>query len=310
MEGRPNSGRGGSWKKVDRGAINSGEHRGRGRGSHHRGRGKRNYYRGHGRGENIHAFHPPEQSEEEGHQEDDCGLGNFSRRKLESNWDRYEQSEKPDSGDDIPTRRGTDYHVLLESAGDSFTQFRFSEEKEWDMDSFAASQPSTAFVDLIALAQILQELPVHQRLNLDADLGQVLTPSHLPTVSFTPKPEVSKLDFAPPLAEFRKLATKVPAVTKAHTPVSSNTAASPPAEDDDEEELDQLLNLKKPVVGNQQDTGAEEENPAPEKDCEDVKEVTEKEVVKGKDITPPEPTSVRKEVTEEDLEDWLDSMIS
>lgn len=45
-------------------------------------------------------------------------------------------------------------------------------------------------------------------------------------------------------------------------------------------------------------------------DCEDVKEVTEKEVVKEKDITPPEPTSVRKEVTEEDLEDWLDSMIS
>lgn len=46
-------------------------------------------------------------------------------------------------------------------------------------------------------------------------------------------------------------------------------------------------------------------------DCEDVKEVTEEEeVAKEKDITPPEPTSVRKEVMEEDLEDWLDSMIS
>lgn len=97
-------------------------------------------------------------------------------------------------------------------------------------------------------------------------LFQVLTPSHLPTpVSFPPRQEVSKLDFAPPLADFRKLATKVPAVTKTHTPVSTNTAASPPAEDDDEEELDQLLNLKKPVVGNQQHTGAEEENWAPEK---------------------------------------------
>lgn len=42
-----------------------------------------------------------------------------------------------------------------------------------------------------------------------------------------------------------------------------------------------------------------------------MKEVTEKkEVLKEKDITPPEPTSVRKKVTEEDLEDWLDSMIS
>lgn len=45
-------------------------------------------------------------------------------------------------------------------------------------------------------------------------------------------------------------------------------------------------------------------------DCEDVKEVTEKEVVKEDNITPPSSTSVRKEVTEEDLEDWLDSMIS
>lgn len=43
--------------------------------------------------------------------------------------------------------------------------------------------------------------------------------------------------------------------------------------------------------------------------CEEVKEVIEEkmEEVKGNDITPP--SSVRK-VTEEDLEDWLDTMIS
>lgn len=41
----------------------------------------------------------------------------FSRRKLESNWDRYEESERKESDDDVPTQRGTDYHVLLESAG-------------------------------------------------------------------------------------------------------------------------------------------------------------------------------------------------
>lgn len=45
--------------------------------------------------------------------------------------------------------------------------------------------------------------------------------------------------------------------------------------------------------------------------CEDVKEVTKKkETATENDITPPEPTSAGKEVTEEDLEDWLDSMIS
>lgn len=34
------------------------------------------------------------------------------------------------------------------------------------------------------------------------------------------------------------------------------------------------------------------------------------EVVKDKDVAPPKSASVRQEVTEEDLEDWLDSMIS
>lgn len=42
-----------------------------------------------------------------------------------------------------------------------------------------------------------------------------------------------------------------------------------------------------------------------------MKEVTEKkETARENDITPPESTSVRKEVTQEELEDWLDSMIS
>lgn len=41
----------------------------------------------------------------------------FSRRKLESNWDRYEESEKQEPDDGTPAKRGTDYHVLLGSAG-------------------------------------------------------------------------------------------------------------------------------------------------------------------------------------------------
>lgn len=73
------------------------------------------------------------------------------------------------------------------------------------------------------------------------------------------------MDFAPPLADFRKVTTEVCAVTNTRTPVSSNTAASPPAEDDEEEELDQLLNLNKPAVGNQHGAGEDEQSPAPEK---------------------------------------------
>lgn len=41
----------------------------------------------------------------------------FSRRKLESNWDRYQASEKVECDDDTPTVRGTDFDVLLAAAG-------------------------------------------------------------------------------------------------------------------------------------------------------------------------------------------------
>lgn len=39
-----------------------------------------------------------------------------------------------------PSASSSVSHAPLISAGDSFAQFRFSEEKEWDMDSFAAGQ--------------------------------------------------------------------------------------------------------------------------------------------------------------------------
>lgn len=50
-------------------------------------------------------------------EEEDERTAVFSRRKLESNWDRYEELEKAEEDGDMPSQRGTDYHVLLESAG-------------------------------------------------------------------------------------------------------------------------------------------------------------------------------------------------
>lgn len=45
---------------------------------------------------------------------------------------------------------------------------------------------------------------------------------------------------------------------------------------------------------------------------EELPEVVEEkmEEVKDKHLTPPKSAAVRQELTEEDLEDWLDSMIS
>lgn len=96
---------------------------------------------------------------------------------------------------------------------------------------------------------------------------QVAPPSQRPAVDFTPKQEASPPDFAPPLADFKKLIAKAPAAVDPDAPVSSTTAAFPPGDDDDydDEELDQLLNLKKPAAANQSGTGEDEEEPVSEK---------------------------------------------
>ncbi|KAM4600322.1 cell death regulator Aven isoform 2-T2 [Polymixia lowei] len=324
MEGRPNRGRRGSWRRGGGGGGNDnqgsgGEHRGRGRGGYHRGRGKRDHYRGRGRGGGACAagFQHWGQDEGDNLQLEDDGMEVFSRRKLETNWDRYEESERAEPADDTPTQRGTDYHVLLESAGDSFTQFRFSEEKEWEMDS--TSQMSAVFVDLPALTQCLQEVPLHQRLNLDAKLVQVSTPVELPAMTIAPKQDTAKtaIIFTPPASALKGLNTSLgdslatgPASGPAPQVSSSPTK---PKVDNVDEELDQLLGLQKPVLDvNKPPSVAEEEAVAPDIRPEEVKEVMEDkmEEVREKTTPPPKANPVKQEVTEEDLEDWLDSMIS
>ncbi|XP_054871851.1 cell death regulator Aven [Amphiprion ocellaris] len=327
MEGRVSRGRGGGWKRGGRAGNNSeslsGEHRGRSRGGQHRGRGKRDHHRGRGRGGGAHSadFHQWDQDEGDKSQEDGDRLEVFSRRKLESNWDRYEESERQES-DDTPVQRGTDYHVLLGSAGDSFTQFRFSEEKDWEMDPFAASQMSVVFVDLPALTQTLQQVPLHQRLNLEAELLQVATPVELPAMTLAHKQEMPKTStFTPPSAAFKSLSTDQKVPTAANPALASDSqvssaVAQPLVDDDGDEELDRLLSLQKSVsgvAGKQSVSGADEETDIPEQECEEVKEVIEEKVeeeVKDKDIRPSKSVSVKQEMTEEDLEDWLDSMIS
>ncbi|KAG7222684.1 hypothetical protein INR49_026293 [Caranx melampygus] len=166
------------------------------------------------------------------------------------------------------------------------------------MDSFAAAQTSAVFVDLPALAQTLQ---------------QVLAPVELPTVTPAPKQQISKTStFTPPTTTLKSFSInqKVPVATNL---VSTSNSAKP-LEDEGDEELDQLLGLQKSGsgVGGNQCVGVTEES------CEEMKaaaaapEVLEEkmEEVKDKDVTPPEPAPVKQEMTEEDLEDWLDSMIS
>ncbi|CAL8392357.1 unnamed protein product [Gadus morhua 'NCC'] len=318
--------RGGSWKRGGGGHDNDNagsEHRGRGRGGNvnHRGRGKRDHYRGRGRGGNDAASGFQHRDHNEGNgQTLDWDEGEkvvFSRRKLESNWDRYLESERVEPADDTPAVRGTDYHVLLESAGDSVTQFRFTEEKDWELDPVASSQMSAVRLDLVALAQCLQALPLHQRLQLEAELVQVSTPLELPAATVPPKQD--PVVFTAPIP-----AAKGPDTSPRLSLAASLPIASPPQvtrasanllpADDADAELDLLLGLDKP------DPGATGSQPAETSDKHVVQEVAPEVVTEAVteapervEEEPAPPTKMepaKKEVTEEDLEDWLDSMIS
>ncbi|KAG7461342.1 hypothetical protein MATL_G00209090 [Megalops atlanticus] len=323
MEARHAKGRGGHWKRGGGGGgseshHNWSEHRGRGRGGHHRGRGRRDHHRGRewGGPTSDHLLGNDVQNKQEGKE-----AGMFSRQKLESNWDRYEEEEKAQLKEEGPMQRGMDYHVLLGSAGDAFTQFRFSEEKDWEMESLATNQVSAVLVDLQALAWSLQALPLHLRLSLEEELVQLTTPVELPTVIPKPKQESSLIDqFRPPSSHSPSFSSPTRPVlggTPLNSPkplLASSTAE--PAVDDLDQELDLLLSLQAPT------TDAPEAPPtcAPEEELshpdtsvtkeEDPKVVLPEVDLERPDAVPSEAEATRPVVTEDDLEDWLDSMIS
>uniref|UniRef100_A0A8C1V8F0 Apoptosis, caspase activation inhibitor n=1 Tax=Cyprinus carpio TaxID=7962 RepID=A0A8C1V8F0_CYPCA len=120
---------------------------------------------------------------------------------------------------------------------DSFTQFRFSDEKDWEMDSLEACSH-----DLPALTQSLQELPLHTRLNLEAELVQVdqLLLKYLPA----PVKNVTDLTLTARLKAPQTDVKPVPGTT----PSRSVSTAVPPATDDADQELDLLLDLQKPIT--------------------------------------------------------------
>uniref|UniRef100_UPI00398F86FE cell death regulator Aven-like n=1 Tax=Pristiophorus japonicus TaxID=55135 RepID=UPI00398F86FE len=126
----------------------------------------------------------PVQQKEQQQVEDDVDIkedydqpNSFSRRQIVSNWDRYKLEEKElnDGGESL---RGADFNVLLSSAGDSFAQFCFAEEKKWEVEVSSSKQISPLFVDCQFLAQSLQKLPFYLRLNVEAELVQI-TPEEL-----------------------------------------------------------------------------------------------------------------------------------
>ncbi|XP_074005677.1 cell death regulator Aven [Numenius arquata] len=286
--------------------------RGRGGAHGHRGGGGRGKREPRGRG----AAPPPATHQHRRVEDDDDiesreevkeELKSYSRRKIFSNWSRYEDTEKEGQSEHGESQRGTDFSVLLSSAGDSFTQFRFADEKEWDRESICQKQLSALSVDCQSLVQALQELPLHLRLNVAAELVQASTPVELPQMKskIVDNSKRRELLFrqSPAQSETLLVSRPVGDSVALSEPGSKNGPAAPfqraqplskQETDHLDEELDLLLNLDAPV-----DTG---NRPVSDPLKLDVPEVTS--------TASQQQQSTSKNVTEEELEDWLDSMIS
>lgn len=263
-----------------------------------------------------------EDSDSETYGEENDEQGNFSRRKIVSNWDRYQDTEKEVNGESGESQRGTDFSVLLSSAGDSFSQFRFAEEKEWDGETSCSKQNSALYVDSESLVRALQQLPLAVRLNVASELIQTAVPLELPQAKPRRNDDGKELgmQLRGPLSQLRSAAGGCPRSLgrdslRQSPSEGSQKASSPPqsAADHLEEELDMLLHLDAPVK--------EEDNLSPDQTSQDQEperdgQIAQEEIVpekpsvtRDKTVEPGQP-STSKTVTEEELEDWLDSMIS
>ncbi|XP_006778238.1 PREDICTED: cell death regulator Aven [Myotis davidii] len=270
-------------------------------------------------------------SDAETYGEENDEQGNYSKRKIVSNWDRYQDTEKEVDNESGESQRGTDFSVLLSSAGDSFSQFRFAEEKEWDGEASCPKQNSAFYVDCESLVQALQELPLSLRLNVAAELVQTALPLELPQVKPKRNDEGKGLGMQlrgplgpggkGSLSELKSSPAGCPGSLSKASPrpgpsEGSQDPASPlqSAADHLEEELDLLLNLDAPakaganILPDQmpQDLGSEKDG---EVVAQEEKVPAKASVAEEKTVEPEQP-STSKNVTEEELEDWLDSMIS
>ncbi|NXD80705.1 AVEN regulator, partial [Halcyon senegalensis] len=255
----------------------------------------------------------------------------YSRRKIFSNWSRYEDAEEARESECGESQRGTDFSVLLSSAGDSFTQFRFADEKEWDRDNTCHKQLSALSVDCQSLVQALQELPLHLRLNVAAELVQTSTPVELPQMKSKLIEDGKRRELL-----FRQSLAQSDTALVSH-PFGDSVAPSEPGgkngprasaaepfqraqplskqeTDHLDEELDLLLNLDAPIDRESKPmSGALSDTRSTEKDLKmDCKEddPLKLDVPEEKSAASQQQGSTSKNVTEEELEDWLDSMIS
>ncbi|KFQ26322.1 Cell death regulator Aven, partial [Mesitornis unicolor] len=217
------------------------------------------------------------------------------------------------------------------SAGGSFTQFRFADEKEWARESVCHEQFSAFSIDCQSLVQALQELPLHVRLNVAAELVQASTPVELPQMKSKIIEDSKRREFLfrQPQAQSQTVLVSHPvgdsvAPSKPGSKNGPRTSAAEPLQrahplskqetDHLEEELDLLLKLDAPIgTENSPVSDALPYNASTEKDLEmgcKENDPVKPDMPEEKSTVSQPQQSASKDLTEEELEDWLDSMIS
>uniref|UniRef100_A0A8D0FJS7 Cell death regulator Aven n=1 Tax=Strix occidentalis caurina TaxID=311401 RepID=A0A8D0FJS7_STROC len=208
---------------------------------------------------------------------------------------------------------------VLENRGDSFAQFRFADEKEWHRESIWHKQLSALSVDCQSLAQALQELPLHLRLNVAADLVQASTPVELPQMKSKIIEDSKRraLLFQKSLAQSEMALVSHPigdsvAPSEPGSKSGARASAAEPFQrahplskqetDHLDEELDLLLNLDAPI--------STENKPIFKSLLFTFLEPLKLDMPEQKSTASQQQQSTSKDLTEEELEDWLDSMIS
>ncbi|NXN97201.1 AVEN regulator, partial [Rhinopomastus cyanomelas] len=217
------------------------------------------------------------------------------------------------------------------SVGDSFTQFRLADEKEWDREITCHNQCPALSVDCQSLVQALQELPLHVRLNVAAELVQASAPVELPQMKSKLFEDSKRRELL-----FRQRQAQREPVLISH-PTNDSVALSEPGSkngphasaaesfqrahplskqetDHLDKELDLLLNLDAPIqTENRPESDALSYNRSTEKDLKmggKEKDPVKVDVPEEESTAPQQQQRTSENVTEEELEDWLDSMIS
>uniref|UniRef100_A0A8C4XHV7 Cell death regulator Aven n=2 Tax=Erpetoichthys calabaricus TaxID=27687 RepID=A0A8C4XHV7_ERPCA len=163
---------------------------------------------------------------------------------------------------------------------------------------------STLFVDCQSLAESLQQLPLHVRLNVEPELIQESVPVDIPHMTWNSSKEpLSAGQFsAPP-----ELPRPAPSLSQ-----PSDVSAVPPQPevDDLDKDLDILLHLESPLSATVDILPPEMITHVTQSVDNSSATQTAEEL---KDLEPPSSQmeeKKKKELTEDDLEEWLDSMIS